>query len=134
MIQKDKSEADQLEELRKAHFRDWVYSQYLRQFYYLFVTLSSVGYGEITPTSALLDNSNKERDNIEYLIDITWAIWMILFGLMVFSYLSGRIMIQIEKISDETPLTVQQVMDTIFEGIDGFFIEHNTNEFLSQNS
>ena len=25
-------------------------------------------------------------------------------------------------------------MDTIFEGIDGFFIEHNTNEFLSQNS
>ena len=106
MIQEDKSEADQLEELRKAHFRDWVYSQYLRQFYYLFVTLSSVGYGEITPTSALLDNSNKERDNIEYLIDITWAIWMILFGLMVFSYLSGRIMIQIEKISDETPLTV----------------------------
>ena len=53
MIQEDKSEADQLEELRKAHFRDWVYSQYLRQFYYLFVTLSSVGYGEITPTSAL---------------------------------------------------------------------------------
>lgn len=76
------------------------------------------------PDIAINDKSN----------DRLWETWMILTGLIIFSYVSGRIRIQIEKISDETPITVIQVMDTLMEGIDSYFIEHNTNATLPKSN
>ena len=76
------------------HLKIWAWDYYFTNLYFMLVTLSTVGYGEISVIPSLSDWG----DNAEVIrkTDLAYFCFMMLLGLSAFNYLTGRLNIKIQ--------------------------------------